>query len=142
MLRRKVKMVGRAMLVAAAALWVPMIGLAGAPIAGAVSQQTLVGAWSGPSIVGAGDCGIGSAEFAFSPDGTYRYAAMYPNCPAVMLDGRYELQSDGGVLQISMEQCGDPGCPPGPSMLTTSISATDAESIVLGGHYTYLRQHG
>jgi hypothetical protein len=60
-------------------------------------------------------------------------------CAMVMIDGRYELQAEGGVLQLSMDECGDPGCPPGPSTLT--ISATDPDTIVLDGR-TYLRQHG
>jgi hypothetical protein len=60
----------------------------------------------------------------------------------VMIDGRYELQADGGVLQLSMDECEDPGCPPGLSTLTTSISAIDPDTIVLDGRNTYQRQHG
>jgi hypothetical protein len=142
MFGREVKVVARATLVAAAAACVSAIGLAGAPTAGAVSQQTLVGAWLGPAVGGTDECGTASAEYAFSPDGTYRYQAIYDGCAAVMIDGHYELQADGGVLQTSMDACGDPGCPPGPSVLTTSISATDPDSIVLDGRYTYRRQHG
>ena len=142
MVGREVKVVAHATLVAAAAACVSAIGLAGAAIAGAVSQQALVGAWLGPAFGDTGECGIASAEYAFSPDGTYRYQAIYDNCAAVMIDGHYELQAEGGVLQTSMEECGAPGCPPGPSILTTSISAVDPDSIVLDGRYTYRRQHG
>jgi hypothetical protein len=142
MFGREVKVVARATVVAAAAAWVSAIGLTGAPTAAAVSQQALVGAWLGPPFGDTGECGRASAEYAFSPDGIYRYQAIYDNCDAVMIDGHYELQADGGVLQTSMEECGAPGCPPGPSILTTSISAVDPDSIVLDGRYTYRRQHG
>ena len=142
MFGREFKVVARATLVAAAAACTSAIGLAGAPTAGAVSQPALVGAWLGPPFGDTGECGRASAEYAFSPDGIYRYQAIYDNCDAVMIDGHYELQADGGVLQTSMEECGAPGCPPGPSILTTSISAVDPDSIVLDGRYTYRRQHG
>src|SRR5262245_38845565 len=139
MVGRQVKVVARTALATAA---VVAIGLAGAPTAAAVSQQALVGAWSGPAISDTGECGRASAEYAFSPDGTYRYQARYDNCDAVMIDGHYELQAEGGVLQLSMELCGEVGCPPGPSTLTTSISAIGADTIVLDGRYTYRRLHG
>jgi len=142
MVGREVKVVAHATLVAAAAACVSAIGLAGAAIAGAVSQQALVGAWLGPAFGDTGECGIASAEYAFSPDGTYRYQAIYDNCAAVMIDGHYELQAEGGVLQTSMEECGEAGCPPGPSILTMSISAVYPDSVVLDGRYTYRRQHG
>jgi hypothetical protein len=58
-----------------------------------------------------------------------------------MIEGHYQLQADGGVLQISMEVCGEPGCPQGQSVLSTSISAIDPDSIVLDGRYTYRRLH-
>jgi hypothetical protein len=87
-----------------------------------------------------GECGTGAGVIAFSPNGVYRYVAGSDGCGMVMIDGRYELQADGGVLQLSMDECGDPGCPPGP--LTTSISAIDPDTIVLDGRNTYLRQHG
>jgi hypothetical protein len=135
-----VKIVSNATLGAAAAMLAT--GLAGAPLAAAVEAQSLVGAWSGPATIGdTGECGSGSAEVAFSPNGVYRYVAVYENCEMVMIDGRYELQADGGVLQLSMDECGNPGCPPGPSTLTTSISAVDPETIVLDGRNTYKRQH-
>lgn len=143
MFGRHVKVVARVTLVAAAAAGISAISLAGAAIAGAVDQQTLVGAWSGPAFFGdTGECGTGSAQYAFSPDGTYRYRAIYDNCDDVMIDGHYDLQAEGGVLEASMETCGDPGCPEGPSTLTTSISAVDPDSIVLDGRYTYRRVHG
>jgi hypothetical protein len=41
-----------------------------------------------------------------------------------------------------MDECGDPGCPPGLSTLTTSISAIDPDTIVLDGRNTYQRQDG
>ena len=142
MFGQEVKVVARVTLVGAVAAGVSAIGLAGAAAADAVSQQTLVGAWLGPAIGGMDECGTASAEYAFSPDGTYRYRAVSDNCKAVMIDGRYELQADGGVLQTRMEECGDPGCPAGPSILTMSINAIDPDSIVLDGRYTYRRQHG
>jgi hypothetical protein len=134
-----VKRVAHASLGAAAAILA--IGLAEAPPAAAVEAPSLVGAWSGPATIGdTGDCGRGSGEIAFSPNGGYRYVAVSDNCVMVMIDGRYELQADGGVLQLSFDECGDPGCPPGP--LTQSISAVDPDTIVLDGRYTYQRQHG
>jgi hypothetical protein len=142
MFGREVKGASRAAFVGVAALCASVTGLAGAAIAGAVTQQTLVGAWSGPPIGDTGECGRGLGEYAFSPDGTYRYTVVYDNCDAVLVDGHYQLQADGGVLQISIETCGQEGCPPGPSILTTSISAVDPDSIVLDGHYTYHRQRG
>jgi len=137
-----VKIVSHATLAAAAG--VLAIGLTGAPLAAAVDTQILVGAWSGPAAIGdTSECGTAPATFAFSPNGTYRYLAVYENCgTTVMIDGRYELQADGGVLQLSMDECGDPGCPPGESTLTKSISAVDPDTIVLDGRYTYQRQHG
>jgi hypothetical protein len=136
-----VKIVSHATLAAAAA--VLAIGLTGAPLAAAVDAQALVGAWSGPATIGdTGECGTAPGVFAFSPNGAYRYLAVYENCGTVMIDGRYELQADGGVLQLSMDECGDPGCPPGESTLTKSISAVDPDTIVLDGRYTYQRQHG
>jgi hypothetical protein len=138
----EVRVVARATFVAAVVTALSAIGLAGAAIADAVSQETLVGAWLGPAIGDPGDCGNGEAEFAFSPNGTYRYQAIYQNCDPVMIDGRYELQADGGVLQMVMELCGDPGCPPGATIQTTSISASDPDTIVLDGRYTYHRQRG
>ncbi|MBV8929298.1 MAG: hypothetical protein JO152_09260, partial [Mycobacteriaceae bacterium] len=109
----------------------------------AVSQQTLVGAWLGPAVGDYGDCGAGSAEFAFSPDGTYRYQAIYNGCDPVMFDGHYELLADGGVLQTSMEECGQVSCPPGPpAVVSTSISSSEPDSIVLNGSYVYHRQPG
>jgi hypothetical protein len=139
MFGQAVKIVSPASLAAAAML---TIGLAAAPLAAAVDAQTLVGAWSGPATLGdPGECGTASGIFAFSPNGVYRYVALYESCGMmVMIDGRYELQADGGVLQLSMDECGDPGCPPGP--LTTSISAIDPDTIVLDGRNTYQRQHG
>jgi hypothetical protein len=135
-----VKIVSQATLGAAAAILA--IGLAGAPSAGAVEAPSLVGAWSGPATIGdTAECGGASAEFAFSPNGGYRYVAVDPNCGIVMIDGRYEIQADGGVLQLSIDECGNPGCPPGPSTVTKSISAVDPDTIVLDGH-TYQRQHG
>jgi hypothetical protein len=87
--------------------------------------------------------GRSPAIFAFSPNGTYRYLAVYENCgTTVMIDGRYEPQADGGVLQLSMDECGDTGCPPGPSTLMASISAIDPDTIVLDGRNTYQRQDG
>jgi hypothetical protein len=141
MIGREVKAVTRVALVAAAVACVSAIGLAGAAPAGAVSQQTLVGAWLGPALGDTGECGTASAEYAFSPNGTYRYQAIYDNCDAVMMDGHYELQADGGVLQTSVEECGQAGCPPGPSTLTMSVTAIDPDGIVLDGH-SYRRQHG
>jgi hypothetical protein len=137
-----VKFVAPATLAAAVATLA--IGLTAAPLASAVDAQILVGAWSGPAAIGdTGECGGASAVFAFSPNGGYRYVAVYEDCgTTVMIDGRYELQADGGVLQLSMDECGDTGCPPGPSTLTASISAVDPDTIVLDGRYTYQRQHG
>jgi hypothetical protein len=142
MFGRQARAVARVGVVASAAACLSATALAGAAVAGAIDQQILVGAWSGPGIGETGDCGPASAEFAFSPNGTYRYQAIYGGCPRVMIDGHYELQADGRVLQISMEECGDPGCPPGPSSLTTSISAIDPDNIVLDGRYAYRREHG
>jgi hypothetical protein len=142
MFGQEVKVVGRATLVAAAAVCASAIAVADAAIAGAVSQPSLVGAWLGAVVGNTGECGNAWAEFAFSPDGTYRYAAIYETCAAIMIDGHYQLQAEGTVLQTSMELCSDPGCPPGPSTLTTSITAPDPDTIVLDGAYTYRRQHG
>jgi hypothetical protein len=134
-----VRIVSPATLAAAAA--VLAIGLAAAPPAAAVDAQTLVGSWAGPPTLGdIGECGTAAGVFAFSPNGVYRYVAGSEGCAMVMIDGRYELQADGGVLQLSMDECGDPGCPPGPS--TLAISAIDPDTIVLDGRNTYLRQHG
>ena len=133
-----VKIVSRAALAAATAMLA--IALAPAPLAAAVDAQTLVVSWAGPPTLGdIGECGAAAGIFAFSPNGVYRYVAGSETCAMVMIDGRYELQAEGGVLQLSMDECGDPGCPPGPSTLT--ISATDPDTIVLDGR-TYLRQHG
>ena len=133
-----VKIVSRAALAAATAMLA--IALAPAPLAAAVDAQTLVGSWAGPPTLGdIGECGAAAGIFAFSPNGVYRYVAGSETCAMVMIDGRYELQAEGGVLQLSMDECGDPGCPPGPSTLT--ISATDPDTIVLDGR-TYRRQHG
>jgi hypothetical protein len=133
-----VKIISRAALAVAAA--VIAIGLVPAPLAAAVDAQTLVGSWAGPPTLGdVSECGIGAGVFAFSPNGVYRYVAGAENCGMVMIDGHYELQADGGVLQLSMDECGDPGCPPGPS--TLAISSTDPNTMVLDGR-TYLRQHG
>jgi hypothetical protein len=142
MLGLQAKSCTRVTLVAAAAAAASVIGISGAPVAGAVSQQTLVGAWSGPATGGPGECVNGSAEYAFAPNATYRYHAIYDNCDDVMFDGHYELQADGGVLQMTVELCGEPGCPPGPSILTTSISATGPDAFVLDGRYTYRRLQG
>jgi hypothetical protein len=132
-----VKIVVRGALATAAAIFA--IGLAPAPLAAAVDAQTLVGSWAGPPTLGdVGDCGAAAGVFAFSPNGVYRYVAGSETC-MVMIDGRYELQSDGGVLQLSIDECGTPGCPPGAS--TLPISATGPDTIVLDGR-TYLRQHG
>jgi hypothetical protein len=127
--------------VALAGVCASAIGLAGAPAAAAVSQQTLIGAWSGPALDDAGDCGPTSAEYSFSPDGTYRYTAVSANCDAVIIDGHYELQADGGVLATSMDQCGQPGCPDGPAVRTVSITAAGPDSLVLDGRVTYRRMH-
>ena len=133
-----VKVVSHAALAAPAAILA--IGLAPAPLAAAVDAQTLVGSWAGPPTLGGlGDCGTGAGVIAFSPNGVYRYVAGSDGCGMVMIDGRYELQSDGGVLQLSIDECGDPGCPPGPSTMT--VGATGPDTIVLNGQ-TYLRQHG
>jgi hypothetical protein len=111
--------------------------------AAAVDPQTLVGAWSGPATIGnTGECGNGSAEYAFAPNGTYRYAAAYDGCAPAMVDGHYELQADGGVLQLSMELCGAPGCPDGPTVLTTPITTPNPDTFVLDSRYTYQREHG
>ena len=118
------------------------IGLVTAPSAAAVDAQSLIGAWSGPATLGdTGECGATSGLFSFSPNGGYRYLAIYPDCGIVMIDGSYELQNNGGVLQLSIDQCGDPGCPPGPSTLTKSISASGPDTFVLDGQLTYQRQH-
>jgi hypothetical protein len=132
----------RATVVAAAAACLSTIGLASAASAGAVDQQALIGAWVGPATIGdTGGCANGAAEYAFARDGSYRYAVMYDDCGAAMVDGHYELQADGGVLQLSMELCSAPGCPDGPTTLTTPVSSPDNETLVLGS-YTYKRQHG
>jgi hypothetical protein len=136
----EVKSFARVTLVAAAAS--AAIGVAGAPTAGAVSQQTLIGAWSGPAIGDPGECGNGYAEYAFAPNGTYRYHAVYDTCDGVMFDGHYELQADGGVIQMGLELCSNPGCPPGQPNRTMSISAVDPNTIVLDGRYTYRRLEG
>jgi hypothetical protein len=125
---------------ALAATAIPAISLVTAPLAAAVDAQALVGSWAGaPVLGGLGDCGTGAGVIAFSPNGVYRYVAGSDGCGMVMIDGRYELQSDGGVLQLSIDECGDPGCPPGPT--TVIVSATGPDTIVLNGQ-TYLRQHG
>ncbi len=130
--------VSRTALAAAAALLA--ISLAPAPLAAAVDAKTLVGSWAGPATLGdPGECAPTAGQYSFSPNGVYRYLAVYPGCAIVMIDGHYELQADGGVLQLSVEECGDPGCPPGLSTLTTPISATDANTIVLDGRNTYIR---
>jgi hypothetical protein len=132
----------RAGCVVAAAACLAAVGLTGAGTAGAVDQQTMVGAWIGPATIGdVAGCANGSAEYAFSPNGTYRYAVLYDDCGAAMVDGHYELQGDGGVLQLSMELCSAPGCPDGPNTLTTPISSPDNETLIMGS-YTYKRQHG
>ena len=132
-----VKIGGHAALAAAAALLA--IGLAPAPLAAAVDAQALVGSWAGPPTLGdTDDCGAAAGVFAFSPNGVYRYVAGSEAC-MVMIDGRYELQADGGVLQLSIDECGSPGCPPGPSTMT--VTATGPDTIVLNGQ-PYLRQHG
>ena len=119
---------------------IPAIGLATAPLAAAVDAQTLVGSWAGaPTLGDVSACGTGAGVIAFSPNGVYRYVAAAEGCGMVMIDGRYELQSDGGVLQLSIDECGDQGCPPGPATLT--VNATGPDSIVLNGQ-PYLRQHG
>ena len=118
------------------------IGLLGAPVAAAVDAQSLIGAWSGPATLGdTGQCAPTSGLISFSPNGGYRYLAIYQDCGIVMVDGSYQLQNDGGVLQLSMEQCGDPGCPPGPPTVTQSITAAGPDTIVLDGRFTYQRQH-
>jgi hypothetical protein len=133
-----VKVVSHAALAAPAAMLA--IGLAPPPLAAAVDAQALVGSWAGaPVLGGLGDCGTGAGVIAFSPNGAYRYVAGSDGCGMVMIDGRYELQSDGGVLQLSIDECGDPGCPPGPT--TVTVSATGPDTIVLNGQ-PYLRQHG
>jgi hypothetical protein len=133
-----VKIVVRGALAAAATI--VAIGLAPAPLAAAVDAQALVGSWAGaPVLGGLGECGTGAGVIAFSPNGVYRYVAGSDGCGMVMIDGRYELQSDGGVLQLSIDECGDPGCPPGPT--TVTVSATGPDTIVLNGQ-PYLRQHG
>jgi hypothetical protein len=133
-----VKIVCHAALAAAAAI--PAMGLVTAPLAAAVDAQTLVGSWAGPPALGdIGECGNAAGVFAFSPNGVYRYVAGSMDCAMVMIDGRYELQADGGVLQLSMDECGEQGCPPGPSTLT--VSATGPDTLVLDGR-DYLRQHG
>ena len=132
-----VKVVSQAALAAVA---IPAIGLVTAPLAAAVDGQALVGSWAGaPVLGGLGYCGTGAGVIAFSPNGVYRYVAGSDGCGMVMIDGRYELQSDGGVLQLSIDECGDPGCPPGPT--TVTVSATGPDTIVLNGQ-PYLRQHG
>jgi len=134
-----VKIVCHTALAAAAAI--PAIGLATAPIAAAVDAQTLVGAWVGPASLGyTGECGRMAGQFSFSPNGGYRYLAVHPDCGILMIDGHYQLQADGGVLQLSIEECGDSGCPPGVSTFTTPISAVDPNTIVLDSG-TYQRQH-
>jgi hypothetical protein len=134
-----VKTVSLATLGAAATL---AIGVVTAPCAAAVDAHSLIGAWSGPATLGdTGECAPTSGLFSFSPNGGYRYLAIYQDCGIVMIDGSYELQDDGGVLQLSMDQCGDPGCPAGPSTLTQSISASGPDTIVLDGRFTYQRQH-
>jgi hypothetical protein len=133
-----VKLVSRTALAVAAAI--PAISLTTAPLAAAVDAQTLVGSWAGPPAFGAlGDCGTGAGVFAFSPNGVYRFVAGSDGCGMVMIDGRYELQPDGSALQLSIDECGDPGCPPGPSTMT--VSATGPDTIVLNGQL-YLRQRG
>ena len=118
------------------------VGLITAAPAAAVDAHSLIGAWSGPATLGdTGDCAPASGIFSFSPNGGYRYLAVYPDCGVVMIDGSYELQNNGGVLQLSMDQCGAPGCPPGPSTVTQSISASGPDTIVLDGRFTYQRQH-
>ena len=137
------KIMARMALVSAAAAVVSAIGLVGAPTARAVTNEAVVGTWAGPATIGdTGDCGRSSGLYAFSPDGSYRYTALYDTCGAVMIDGHYELQADGSVLQLAMEVCGQTGCPPGPSVLATSISASDPDTILLGGNYTYRRLRG
>jgi hypothetical protein len=133
-----VKIVSRAAPAAAAALLA--IGVAPAPLAAAVDAQTLVGAWVGPATLGyTGECGKMAGQFAFSPNGVYRYLAVHPDCGILMIDGHYELQADGGVLQLSIDECGDSGCPPGLSTFTTPISAVDPDTFLLDGG-TYQRQ--
>jgi hypothetical protein len=118
------------------------IALAAAPTAAAVDAPSLVGAWLGPATLAVpADCAPASGLLSFSPNGVFRYLAMYPDCGMVMVDGHYALQNDGGVLHLSIEQCGDPGCPPGLTEMTQSISTTGPDSFVLDGQYTYQRQH-
>jgi hypothetical protein len=138
MFAHAVKIVSRAAVACTTA--VLAIALAPAPLAAAVDAQTLVGSWAGPPVLGdIGACGNAAGVFAFSPNGVYRYVAGSLDCKMVMIDGRYELQADGGVLQLSMDECGEQGCPPGPSTLT--VSATGPDTIVLDGR-NYLRQRG
>jgi hypothetical protein len=117
-----------------------VVGLGVAPAAAAVTGQALVGAWSGPATIGnTGDCGAGSGIYSFSPNGTYRYSAVFEGCDSVMIDGQYELQADGSVLQLSLDQCGDSGC--AWPTFTTSINVIDADNFVLDGRYPYKREH-
>jgi hypothetical protein len=117
-------------------------GLFTAPSAAAVDAQSLVGAWAGPATLGdTGDCAPTSGLFSFSPNGGYRYLAIYQDCGDVMIDGSYQLQNGGAELQLSIDQCGDPGCPAGPSTVTQSISASGPDTFVLDGRFTYQRQH-
>jgi hypothetical protein len=141
MFGRRHRVAARVSLVAAATAGVSVIGLAQAATAGAVSQQTLVGAWSGPAAIGAtGECGNAKGEYAFSPDGTYRYRSSSDTCDGLLIEGHYQLQADGGVLQTSMEECSDPGCPEVPLVGSMSISAVNPDTIVLDGRYTFLRE--
>lgn len=134
-----VKIVSRAALAATTASLA--IGLAPAPLAAAVDAQALVGAWIGPATLGyTGECGRLAGQLSFSPNGVYRYLAVHPDCGILMIDGHYELHADGGVLQLSIDECGDSGCPPGLSTFTTPISAVDPDTIVLDSG-TYQRQH-
>ena len=144
MLGVDVKGVGRGMVVGATAACVAAVGLTGAAVAGATPAPSLslVGAWSGPAIGTAGDCGGSSAEYSFSPNGTYRYKALYDNCDGIFVDGRYEIRDNGSTLQTTMDQCSAPGCPADASVITMSISAVDRDSIVLNGQYAYRRIFG
>lgn len=78
----------------------------GAASAGGGGEESLIGAWQGPVPEPAGDCGTGSGEFVFEPDGTYSFQAIYDsgNC-GYPDDGTYQTYQDAqGNYYINFQQ--------------------------------------
>ena len=58
-------------------------------------QVTPVGIWVGPVPGDEGECGTGSGEFIFAPDGVYQFDAIYDSGECGYQDkGIYQLQGN------------------------------------------------